>query len=92
MNYILILAAICTDPCNNGGTCIDPDVCLCPEAFEGDTCENGMFIKSLSFCIFIYYFIDGKATGVVVSGQATGDDDDTSQTGIPLCSQSSKQL
>lgn len=32
------------DPCDNGGTCLTPEaaeyVCMCPEGYDGDNCEN----------------------------------------------------
>ena len=36
-----IYIAICTNPCINGGTCIEPDVCQCPEPYGGVTCADG---------------------------------------------------
>jgi len=31
--------AICTNPCQNGGTCIAPETCQCSEFLGGPTCE-----------------------------------------------------
>ncbi len=46
----------CADrPCYNGGTChqnIDSFTCICPDIYEGETCE----IVNISSRKFIYYF------------------------------------
>lgn len=34
------LTAICKIPCKNGGTCIRPDTCKCPDGFTGQYCET----------------------------------------------------
>ena len=39
--------AVCIDPCINGGTCTEPDVCQCPEPYGGVTCADSMSIKLL---------------------------------------------
>ncbi|TRY56255.1 hypothetical protein DNTS_028374, partial [Danionella cerebrum] len=33
-------SAVCDAPCLNGGSCISPMVCECPQGFTGQTCEN----------------------------------------------------
>lgn len=33
-------APVCELPCLNGGTCIDPDTCDCPEFYGGPTCAE----------------------------------------------------
>ncbi|XP_037786423.1 neurogenic locus notch homolog protein 1-like [Penaeus monodon] len=30
----------CALPCANGGVCVSPDVCVCPDGFTGDFCEK----------------------------------------------------
>ena len=35
-------AAICTQPCLNGGTCSRPNVCECAPGWTGDQCGTGM--------------------------------------------------
>ena len=41
--YVNILtAAICTQPCLNGGSCSQPDVCECAPGWIGFQCETGM--------------------------------------------------
>ena len=42
----------CADePCQNGGTCVDQVngfVCMCEDGFEGDVCQTGTTMDSLS--------------------------------------------
>ncbi|XP_070569342.1 multiple epidermal growth factor-like domains protein 6 [Ptychodera flava] len=33
---------ICTPSCENGSTCISPNVCTCPPNFTGPTCNEGL--------------------------------------------------
>lgn len=45
-------------PCLNDGTCIDlvnGFHCLCPPGWEGNMCQNGMFIKIDSFLFFLLF-------------------------------------
>ena len=39
----LFALAICTPECQNGGQCIEPNVCRC-YGWEGDTCERGQSV------------------------------------------------
>jgi hypothetical protein len=32
---------ICVRPCDNYGTCIEPDTCRCEHGYEGKYCEIG---------------------------------------------------
>ena len=32
--------AICDPDCMNGGECTSPNVCFCPEGFNGDYCQQ----------------------------------------------------
>lgn len=32
--------AVCTEKCQNGGTCAQPDHCRCPDGWSGPTCER----------------------------------------------------
>ena len=34
----LIISAVCTPPCLNGGICSQPDTCTCVEGWSGSTC------------------------------------------------------
>ena len=38
----------CYPSCRNGGTCIGPNQCVCPEGWFGPTCSEGRY-KSISF-------------------------------------------
>jgi len=43
-NYILLLlTAICTHICQNGGTCSAPDSCTCTSGWTGNTCSEGLW-------------------------------------------------
>lgn len=33
--------ALCRPGCANGGLCVDPDVCSCPDGFTGARCQTG---------------------------------------------------
>uniref|UniRef100_A0A8C5MYA4 Neural EGFL like 2 n=1 Tax=Leptobrachium leishanense TaxID=445787 RepID=A0A8C5MYA4_9ANUR len=35
-----VCKAFCKDGCRNGGTCIAPNMCACPEGFTGPKCET----------------------------------------------------
>lgn len=35
-------AAVCNPLCHNGGQCIAPNKCSCPNKYEGDHCEHQM--------------------------------------------------
>ena len=35
------VTAVCQEPCLNGGMCIKPGQCSCPEGFTGTQCETG---------------------------------------------------
>ena len=39
--YIVIFSACCTGGCHNGGVCIDPEVCQCPNNWQGQYCKIG---------------------------------------------------
>ena len=43
LNIVLLLCcpAICTDGCDNGGTCVDPEMCECPSNWQGQKCDDG---------------------------------------------------
>ena len=38
-----LTAAICTSPCQNGGTCSLPNTCTCDVGWTGVQCETGKF-------------------------------------------------
>lgn len=37
--YIFLCTAICMPPCQNLGFCLAPNVCNCPDGFEGPQCQ-----------------------------------------------------
>ncbi len=36
----LLFLAVCSDPCQNGGTCASPGVCVCKLGYSGKRCET----------------------------------------------------
>ena len=36
-------AAVCNQPCVNGGSCSGPNVCECPPGWTGDRCHTGIY-------------------------------------------------
>ena len=42
-----ISAAICTMPCQNGGTCVLPDTCECTPTYRGDVCEECKYFTAI---------------------------------------------
>ena len=45
------IAAVCRQPCLNGGVCYEPDKCSCNYGWHGKSCEKGKvtissFVKS----------------------------------------------
>ena len=55
--------AICTQPCQNGSTCIGgTDTCDCPATYTGSRCENSMSIVFHSIylsTVFLSFVLDG---------------------------------
>lgn len=37
--YKYYIVAVCSTHCQNGGSCVRPDVCSCPTGFKGKYCE-----------------------------------------------------
>ena len=37
----LCVSAVCHPVCENNGSCVAPDVCICPAGYEGPTCAKG---------------------------------------------------
>ena len=35
-----LIAAVCTPSCGNGGTCVSPNICSCPETYTSSRCET----------------------------------------------------
>ena len=60
--------AICTPPCQNGGDCVAPGVCECPDVWNGLRCEDGkcsVFIHiSATYLHGAYFFV---LTTVIIS-------------------------
>lgn len=46
--------AICSDECQNGGTCVEPNTCSCAPSYDGDTCEMSTLISDLFPSIYHY--------------------------------------
>ena len=42
IRHNVLTAATCIPPCQNGGTCSQPDVCECISGWTGSQCEIGM--------------------------------------------------
>lgn len=38
---IRLSLAMCDPGCENNGTCMSPEVCICPDGFSGKRCERG---------------------------------------------------
>ena len=36
----IIFKAVCSQPCQNGGSCTKPNTCSCPSQFEGALCQE----------------------------------------------------
>lgn len=48
----IYLSAICNPECLNNGACTAPNVCKCPDAYEGPICGGGKWLNpSITFCI-----------------------------------------
>ena len=43
--YYLVVSAICNPHCENGGTCVSPNVCSCDKTFTGRQCEIRTYLK-----------------------------------------------
>ena len=50
LSLVLLSTAICTNPCQNGGTCIAPETCQCTEFLGGPTCEVRKYYNYLFLC------------------------------------------
>ena len=38
----LLIAVTCDEPCQNGGTCYQPNTCRCTPGWTNTTCESGI--------------------------------------------------
>ena len=47
MLSVYVHAGVCDPPCSNGGNCIGPDTCQCPDDREGTYCEQRMIALSV---------------------------------------------
>lgn len=36
---IIFFSALCTPECQNGGSCVLPNLCICTSAYTGASCE-----------------------------------------------------
>ncbi|WAQ94072.1 COCA1-like protein [Mya arenaria] len=57
-----MVAAICTAPCQNGGSCVAPDTCTCPPTHVGPVCETRRIVAAVTD------FIDQYNVSDVVAG------------------------
>ena len=49
---------VCLPDCQNGGVCIRPGVCHCPNTWEGARCQRSKgFFFCLFVCLFVYLFV-----------------------------------
>lgn len=46
--YLYFLIALCKRPCQNGGKCTKPGICICDADYEGAQCEKKKMCKKLS--------------------------------------------
>ncbi|XP_076094997.1 uncharacterized protein LOC143065352 isoform X2 [Mytilus galloprovincialis] len=63
---------ICIPPCQNGGTCINPNECECATGFEGDFCDG------TASCSHLYPCYPGRCVG-----SSTTNMTDPSMTTVP---------
>ena len=47
VKFGVIFLAVCSPPCENGGTCIAPDTCSCRTGSYGQVCEKREFIYKI---------------------------------------------
>ena len=62
--------AVCTNPCINGGTCVEPEVCQCPEPYGGVACSDSMYKLTTKHIIKYYCF--SQLCVVIVTVQVVG--------------------
>ena len=43
--------ALCSSPCQNGGTCTGVDTCACATGYGGSLCETGLLLSLFSFLL-----------------------------------------
>ena len=43
-NIILVIIAVCSTGCYNGGNCTAPEVCTCPSEWTGNDCRQGTYV------------------------------------------------
>ena len=53
-NDLYFTLAVCTTPCQNGGTCTSYNTCLCPFGFAGLQCQSNFSLNIIS--ISKYYW------------------------------------
>ena len=44
--YYLLSAVVCSPPCQNGGSCVSPDHCVCTHGWTGADCSEGMLTQA----------------------------------------------
>ena len=52
---------LCNPACMNGGTCVEPNTCICTPGFTGTNCADGsIFIYLLIFNLLNSYVMQKK--------------------------------
>ena len=63
---IFSLSAICTNPCQNGGTCTAPETCTCDVGWTGVQCETGAgFVSKINCILNVFRNQTNKGTGII---------------------------
>lgn len=63
---------ICSAPCQNGGTCVAPDICECGECWKGATCTECAEDCACAGCG--QACVDGECVFAACEGKVCGDD------------------
>ena len=43
--WIVLISAVCSPSCQNGGTCVKPGVCTCQSGWTASSCTTRTFIR-----------------------------------------------
>lgn len=49
----IIIVAVCTSACMNGGICTSPEVCTCQAGWTGNHCQEGKNNKSSAYLLLL---------------------------------------